>query len=331
MTFSNNKNQFYKNLSIWLDNKLEKNPSKSEDIKKIWNKKRELFESKHSSRIVGQNIIRWMGEGDKNSVRNNISLLEELTGMEFPYVKEKYFGQEVKEEKKFNYQFQKLGLAFSLAAVMFSLSLNSVVDSKMISSEKLERFYSQNKKTLDTKLDIIYSKNFPEYVMGMGLKLKSPMTGNLVDVLKSVPELNQYSITDTFNSFRKTKYGSSRKHKGIDLANACGIRKEILAAGDGIVTKVDYEKGYGYWIEIDHGERVIYNNKTNQLEKGNIKTRYAHLNKRGLCISEGDSVFVGQKIANQGNSGGEYGYHLHLELLIEDEKVNPADYISFNN
>lgn len=98
-------------------------------------------------------------------------------------------------------------------------------------------------------------------------------------------------------------------HGGLDIGVPIGT--QVVAVKAGKVTKVAYTRDYGYYVTIDHGNGV--------------ETRYAH-NKTNT-VSVGDYVSAGQVIAISGNSGRSTGPHLHFEVIINGERVNPSNYI----
>lgn len=101
-------------------------------------------------------------------------------------------------------------------------------------------------------------------------------------------------------------------HTGIDIGAAMG--SDILAANDGKVIKAAYNAGgYGYYIMIDHG--------------GGIVTLYAHSSK--LLVKVGDIVTRGQVIAKVGSTGMSTGAHLHFEVRVNGNYVDPLNgYVS---
>ncbi len=104
-------------------------------------------------------------------------------------------------------------------------------------------------------------------------------------------------------------WGDGRSHKGIDIGVPTGT--SIIAVKSGTVVESKYSSDYGYHVTIDHGNGV--------------KTRYAHNSKN--VVSVGDWVSAGQLIALSGNTGISTGPHLHFEVHINGERVNPASYI----
>ena len=106
--------------------------------------------------------------------------------------------------------------------------------------------------------------------------------------------------------------GVTRMHKGIDLA--VEMNTHIVASSAGYVCKIGNDaKGYGKYIILCHGEGT--------------GTRYAHLSK--IIVALGEIVKKGEHIAGSGNSGNSTGPHLHFEIIIHDEVVDPADYVIF--
>ncbi|MGI6433961.1 MAG: peptidoglycan DD-metalloendopeptidase family protein [Syntrophomonadaceae bacterium] len=117
-------------------------------------------------------------------------------------------------------------------------------------------------------------------------------------------------LTSAFG-YRQSPFGRSREtfHNGIDIA--CNGGSEVLAAGDGLVTRAGWEGVYGRAIVIDHGY--------------GLQTMYGH-NAR-LMVEEGDQVYKGQVIALSGNSGRSTGPHLHFTLMRYGQAIDPMVYL----
>jgi murein DD-endopeptidase MepM/ murein hydrolase activator NlpD len=104
----------------------------------------------------------------------------------------------------------------------------------------------------------------------------------------------------------------TRRYKldsGIDIAAPRGT--PVLATGAGTVVLSEYSSGYGNFIEIDHG--------------GGIVSRYAHCSRR--MVEVGDEVLRGDLIATVGSTGQSTGPHLHYEILVDGEFIDPLDFI----
>lgn len=101
----------------------------------------------------------------------------------------------------------------------------------------------------------------------------------------------------------------STNHKGRDYAAATGT--PIYAAGSGTVTQVSTNSARGKYCIIDHGN--------------NMSTLYQHCSE--ILVRTGQTVSVGQQIAKVGNTGNSTGPHLHFEVHINGEPVDPRLYL----
>lgn len=128
---------------------------------------------------------------------------------------------------------------------------------------------------------------------------------SLEKAFQRIPLSKRYRISSHFNPRRKHPVtGLIRPHNGTDFPLRIGT--PVLAAGDGVVTRVIKHRYAGLYIEIRHGQKY--------------KTRYLHLNK--AYVRKGQKVSRGQKIAASGNSGRSTGPHLHYELHVNNRPVN---------
>ncbi len=116
-------------------------------------------------------------------------------------------------------------------------------------------------------------------------------------------------ITSYFGG-RKSPGGiGSTNHKGIDIAVPKGT--PIYAADGGTVTYSGWMSGYGYLVEITHGNGYV--------------TRYGH--NSGLTVSVGAHVYKGQQIARAGSTGNSTGNHCHFEVRYNGVAKNPLNYL----
>ncbi len=106
------------------------------------------------------------------------------------------------------------------------------------------------------------------------------------------------------------RWGGSDFHPGIDIANDYGT--PILAAASGTVTAAGWNSGgYGNMVDIDHGN--------------GIWTRYGHA--EAVVVTVGETVQKGQLIAYMGSTGFSTGPHVHYEVHVNGELVNPILYL----
>ncbi len=123
------------------------------------------------------------------------------------------------------------------------------------------------------------------------------------------PVRGGYRHTSGFGYRRDPKNGGRRLHKGHDLAGARGTA--IVATGDGVVTFAGRQSGYGRLVKIRHIR--------------GFETYYAHLNR--IRVKAGQRVSRGERIGDMGNSGRSTGVHLHYEVRINGNAVNPSKYM----
>jgi Membrane proteins related to metalloendopeptidases len=101
----------------------------------------------------------------------------------------------------------------------------------------------------------------------------------------------------------------NRPHKGIDVTAPTGT--PIVAPATGRVAFAGLDKGFGLTVEIDHGN--------------GIRTRFAHCSK--LAVKAGQQVTRGQLIAAVGSTGLSTAPHLHYEIHVNGEPVDPLKYV----
>lgn len=106
--------------------------------------------------------------------------------------------------------------------------------------------------------------------------------------------------------------GHKAFHEGLDFPAAVGT--PVYAAADGIVTTAEGTHDYGNLLKIDHG--------------AGLETRYAH-NSR-LLVKVGDRIQKGQKVALVGSTGRSTGPHLHYEIRLYGNALDPRQYLRNN-
>jgi len=115
-------------------------------------------------------------------------------------------------------------------------------------------------------------------------------------------------ITSGFGMRFHPILGYSRMHKGVDFGVPIGT--PVMAAGAGTVTTEGWENGYGNFISVNHGNGYA--------------TGYGHLSRFAPGIHRGSHVRQAQIIAYSGMTGMATGPHLHYEIKINGQQVNPT-------
>lgn len=104
-------------------------------------------------------------------------------------------------------------------------------------------------------------------------------------------------------------YHQASMHPGIDFR--ANVGDPIYATAAGKVVKAGWEGGYGQMVEIDHGE--------------GLATRYGHMSE--IDVTVGQKIRIGQIIGHVGSTGRSTGPHLHYEVRVNGEAVNPEKFL----
>lgn len=114
---------------------------------------------------------------------------------------------------------------------------------------------------------------------------------------------------------RRNPFGGSsyEYHEGQDIDAAFGT--PVIASANGTVVFAGWQNGYGQVVYIDHGS--------------GLSTRYGHLSR--IDVFAGQSVTRGDALGLVGSSGRSTGPHLHYEVRLNNEPVNPVEYLPFVN
>jgi murein DD-endopeptidase MepM/ murein hydrolase activator NlpD len=136
------------------------------------------------------------------------------------------------------------------------------------------------------------------------LRLGSP-------VLSAIPSsMPTYGYISSNFGYRRSPFTGKRvHHNGIDIAVNHG--SPVFATADGIVTLAGNRFAMGKMVTIDHGFGIV--------------TRYGH--NSNVLVNAGDFVQKGEQIALSGNSGRSTGAHLHYEVWLNGEVVDPTEFM----
>ncbi|KAF6656010.1 murein DD-endopeptidase MepM [Enterobacteriaceae bacterium EKM102V] len=120
------------------------------------------------------------------------------------------------------------------------------------------------------------------------------------------PTVKQYRVSSNFNPRRLNPVtGRIAPHKGVDFALPIGT--PVLAVGDGEIVVAKNGGAAGNYVAIRHGRQYM--------------TRYMHMKK--VLVKPGQKVKRGDRIGLSGNTGRSTGPHLHFEIWINNQAVNP--------
>lgn len=181
--------------------------------------------------------------------------------------------------------------------------------------------YEYLKHLKDADLIIGVSKKLDELSKALYIQSKSydeieKLAKNKIDMIASIPAILPISlknprnrVSSAFGYRMHPFYKTVKFHAGMDFAAAVGT--PVHASGDGKVTAVENERGYGKCVIIDHGF--------------SYKTLYGHLDSYNVKV--GQKVKRGDVIAYVGNTGGlSTGPHLHYEVRKNNIPMDPINY-----
>ena len=139
------------------------------------------------------------------------------------------------------------------------------------------------------------------------------INGAVTRVEVAVPSINPVEIMKFSSGFgyrNAPTRGASRNHKGIDIPGPVGT--PIYATADGTIGRAQWVSGYGKFVEINHGNAV--------------QTRYGHLS--AMNVAPGQRIRKGDVLGYMGSTGRSTGSHLHYEVRIAGEAINPTAFLS---
>ena len=131
--------------------------------------------------------------------------------------------------------------------------------------------------------------------------------GNSIERTLLKTPINGARISSGFGKRKHPTLGYSKLHKGVDFAAPIGT--EIYAAGDGVIEMIGKNGSYGNYIKIKHDKTY--------------STAYAHINKFNTKLKKGSKVKQGSLIAYVGQTGRATGPHLHYEVILNNQNIDP--------
>jgi murein DD-endopeptidase MepM/ murein hydrolase activator NlpD len=138
----------------------------------------------------------------------------------------------------------------------------------------------------------------PDYFDSTGKSAKGMLMKTPVDGAR---------ITSGFGMRFHPVLGYTRMHKGVDFGVPIGT--PVMAAGEGSIAFMGWENGYGRFVLVNHGN--------------GMSTAYGHLSRFEPGLHVGSRVRQAQVIAFSGMTGMATGPHLHYEIRLKNQQVNP--------
>ena len=144
--------------------------------------------------------------------------------------------------------------------------------------------------------------------LGLSLARMDALQRGLEGIPQVIPAAAQY-ISSGFGYRNDPFDGEAAFHAGLDFKAPMGA--PVYAAARGKVSFVGQRQGYGNCVEVDHGN--------------GLRTRYAHMS--AFHARVGQPVMAGQLIGAVGSTGRSTGPHLHFEVRLNDQPVNPRPFL----
>ena len=233
---------------------------------------------------------------------------------------EKEVVQELKEETTVTYKY-------------YEIAVQETVVEKVDTSEEAEKLISEikeqnNSEDIDLSIVEKYTQNEEEANTSdlevAKVNVQETVQTAIEEIEQQKEEEERWNALPSINGIKlavtpiegriTSRYGASssiRKstHTGLDISAVTGTDIKVIA--DGTVTAASYNGAYGNLVKVDHGNGV--------------ETWYAHTSK--MYVKKGDTVKAGDVIAAVGSTGNSTGPHLHLEIRVNGEHVDPQDYL----
>lgn len=202
----------------------------------------------------------------------------------------------------------------------YEISSNEGVIEKVDSLEVAEQLVNEIKELSEQKEILTINEKTTKNIEEMNINTLEVAKNNIIEKLnidtsKAISNVNGIKIAALpVSGVISSRYGvsssiRSSKHTGLDIATSVGTPIKVIAKG--IVTFAAYSGSYGYLVKVDHGNGV--------------ESWYAHTSK--MYVTAGQEVNAGDVIAAVGSTGNSTGPHLHLEIRINGQHINPQNYL----
>ncbi len=226
---------------------------------------------------------------------------------------------EVNELRKVSRVFES-SLSSTLGILGFETDMNNAGDN---AEGDLASFYNIEEQESGTLKEITDLQSLKSFLSesGKSLEMVADIFASQGDLLADLPTVWPVGsgvvgrITNYFGPEIHPFTGQWYLHKGLDIASyRRGV--PIVAAANGKVVERMYDAmGFGNYVVIRHSY--------------GYSTKYGHLDK--VYIEEGDTVTQGQKLGTMGNTGLSTGQHLHFEVRIGSQVVDPLRFLDINS
>ncbi len=190
--------------------------------------------------------------------------------------------------------------------------------------ESLETKKKDSEKLRQERAQLLYKANEEKQRKDADYDRLNAISENIKDMLQSLERQSSmpseggtgrfiWPVTGPITSYCGWRthpvFGTTRYHSGLDIAVDSGT--PVHACDSGTVVYSGWMGGYGYAVMINHGNGLV--------------SIYGH--NSSLDVSEGESVSKGQVISRAGSTGWSTGPHVHFEVRLHGEVVDPLNYL----
>ena len=209
--------------------------------------------------------------------------------------------------------------------IRFAEKLTKVAEARTRKAEAAIRQFGLNPESLARKADTAQGGPFISFFGNAKKDVRDPRFTRLAVMLEKMDSMERalaaiptsmpaaVMLMSSGFGYRHDPFtGAGAMHSGLDFKGPVGT--PILAAAEGKVTSAGGQSGYGNCIEITHANGLV--------------TRYAHLS--GFNVALGQQVKRGVQIGRMGSTGRSTGSHLHFEVRLNGQAINPRKFLEAN-
>lgn len=237
-----------------------------------------------------------------NELQVNIDKLKSFTGHVRSLATGELTPSQIKEQDELSATLNSPAEAEGYASFAFGNNLGSTLENITPGKGDLETF----SETMSTIRDLNRDAN----QVSRRLRTLARILRHNEELISKIPSLKPAAgrVTSEFGIRLSPFDGMRQMHAGIDIASSVGA--PVRAPAEGIVTFVGDFETLGNTIVVDHGAGIM--------------TRYGHLSRS--LVKVGAKINRGEVIATVGNTGRSTGPHLHYEVWIKNNAVDPRDF-----
>ena len=285
--------RYQENINPEVENLYSKDDAFHHERTQYMNKLDTIYIAQKDIQMIVESIIQQMNEkGEENLFLSSQQILQKAKAQIQEESKDFYLRMSELAKKK-----SKTGFSFGAFEDALISDFEKYLDESFTYNKDVAQYRKLNIKISQNidNLELIHNFLTQEKEVRRSLPYSWPISGGHI-TSRYGPRYSPFGYLSEF-------------HLGVDLADQIGT--PIHAAADGNIAFAGYRGGYGRTVKIDH--RFGY------------KTLYAHMSV--ITVYPGQHVKKGQLIGRVGQSGRATGPHLHFEVKIGEEHIDPMPFL----